>query len=201
LPSPPPLRTVRAPFDAYGSSIEQRPCVARPGTAPPAHDTPYGTRLPHWPWGQPGRYCASAGYRDGYGGGGRTSRGHCDLADRSALPPYAGCLTVHGRQHPREVGPLSRGVMSPRAQLLSGPLQAGVRFLPRPLPAAPSTHLAARLPSREGYGLTTLRRGIVRGLGPASTPVARHLRRVTPEHPGLATYHFGPSLSAPLACQ
>ena len=51
-------------FDACSSSIEQRPCEIRPGTAPPAHDTPYGTRLPHWPWGQPGRYCDRAGYRD-----------------------------------------------------------------------------------------------------------------------------------------
>ena len=62
-PAPPPLRTGRAPFNASGSSIEQRLCVARPGSAPPAHDTPYETRSPHWPWGQPGRYYASAGYR------------------------------------------------------------------------------------------------------------------------------------------
>jgi hypothetical protein len=55
-PAPPPLRTGRAPFNASGSSIEQRLCVARPGSAPPAHDTPYETRSPHWPWGQPGRY-------------------------------------------------------------------------------------------------------------------------------------------------
>src|SRR4051794_40852028 len=30
-----------------------------------------------------------------------------------------------------------------------------------------------------GDGLTTLRRGYLRGLGPASTPVARHLRRAS----------------------
>jgi hypothetical protein len=30
-PAPPPLRTGRAPFNASGSSIEQRLCVARPG--------------------------------------------------------------------------------------------------------------------------------------------------------------------------
>ena len=101
--------------------------------------------------------------------------------------PCAGWLTVHVRQHPREVGPLSRGVMSP-GQPLSGPLQAGLRFLPRPLPAAPSARLAARLPSREDYGLTTLHRRNPRGLGPASTPVARHLRRMSLEHPDLATY-------------
>src|SRR5437870_5777656 len=63
----------------------------------------------------------------------------------------AGWLTVHVRQHPREVCTLSGGVMS---QPVCGPLQTGFRLLPRPLPAAPS----ARLPSREGYGLTTLRR-------------------------------------------
>ena len=74
------------------------------------------------------------------------------------------------------------------AQPLSGPLQVGLRFLPRPLPAAPSVRLAARLPSREDYGLTTLHRGNLRGLGPASTPVARHLRRMSSEHPDLATY-------------
>ena len=44
-------------FDACSSSLEQRPCEIRPGAAPLAHDTSYGTRLPHWPWGQPGRYC------------------------------------------------------------------------------------------------------------------------------------------------
>src|SRR5947209_7144301 len=37
LPEPPPLRTVPAPFNACGSSIEQR--------------IPEDTRLPPWPWG------------------------------------------------------------------------------------------------------------------------------------------------------
>ena len=63
MPSPPPLRTVQAPFNADGSSIEQRLCGIRPGSAPPAHDTPHGARLPHWPWGQPGRYFDRAGDR------------------------------------------------------------------------------------------------------------------------------------------
>src|SRR4051794_40095212 len=78
--------------------------------------------------------------------------------------------------------------MSPSAQLLSDPLQAGHRFLPRPLPAVPSAHLTAGLPSREDDGLTTLHRRNPRGLGPALTPVARHLRRMSLQHPGLATY-------------
>src|SRR3954447_21835539 len=85
------------------------------------------------------------------------------------------------------------------SQPLSGPLQAGLRFLPRPLPAAPSAHLAAGLPSREDDGLTTLHRRNPRGLGPALTPVALHLRRMSLQHPDLATCLFGPSLSAPLA--
>ena len=74
LPSEPDVRL----FDASGSSIGQRLCVARPGTAPPAHDTPSGTRSPHWPWGQPGRYCGRAGYRDRRG------------PHRWALPPATG---------------------------------------------------------------------------------------------------------------
>ena len=110
--------------------------------------------------------------------------------------PQAGWLSVPVRQHPREVSSLSRGVIS---QPLSGPLQTGFRFLPRPLPAAPSACLAASLPSREDDGLTTLQRKNPRGLGPALTPVALHLRRMSLQHPDLATYRFGPSLSAPLA--
>ena len=90
--------------------------------------------------------------------------------------------------------------MSPSAQLLSDPLQAGLRFLPRPLPDVPSAHLTAGLPSQEDDGLTTLHRGNPRGLGPALTPVALHLRRMSLQHPDLATYLFGPSRSAPLAC-
>src|SRR3954470_3027258 len=78
--------------------------------------------------------------------------------------------------------------MSPQAQLLSDPLQAGLRFLPRPLPTAPSARLAAGLPSREGDGLTTLHRRTPRGLGPALTPVALHLRRMSLQHPDLATH-------------
>ncbi len=101
--------------------------------------------------------------------------------------PRAGWLSVHVRQHLREVGSLSRGVMS---QPLSGPLQAGLRFLPHPLPAAPSARLAAGLPSRENDGLTTLHRRNPRGLGPASTPVAHHLRRMSLKHPVLAAHRL-----------
>ena len=51
--------------------------------APPAHDTPNETRSPHWPWGQPGRYCDRAGYRGSAGAAPRTSPPvtvlHCPL--------------------------------------------------------------------------------------------------------------------------
>src|SRR5512138_1008461 len=76
------------------------------------------------------------------------------------------------------------------SQPLSDPLQAGLRFLPRPLPAAPSAHLAAGLPSREDDGLTTSHRRNPRGLGPALTPVALRLRRGTSQPPDLATYRL-----------
>ena len=191
-PSPPPLRTVRAPFNAYGSSIEQRLCGARPGTAPPAHDTPNETRSPHWPWGQPGPYYGRAGDRRSAGAAPR------------ALPPATDLLCPLGRlavgSGPSTPGGSQLAFARGDSQPLSGPLQAGLRFLPRPLPAAPSARLTAGLPSREDGGLTTLHHEDLHGLGPAFTPVARHLRRVRVKHPDLATYRFGPSLSAPLAC-
>jgi hypothetical protein len=87
LPAPPPLRTARAPFDACSSSIGQRPCETRAGAAPPVHDTSYGTRSPHWPWGRPERYYGSAGYREDFGGGCSTSNGHYGRADISASQP------------------------------------------------------------------------------------------------------------------
>ena len=192
MPSPPPLRTVHAPFDAYGSSIEQRLCGMRPGTAPPAHDTPDETRSPHWPWGQPGRYFDRAGDRRAAGAAPR------------ALPPASDLLCPPSRlavgSHPPTPGGSQLAFARVISQPLSDPLRAGLRFLPRPLPAAPSARLAAGLPSREDDGLTTLHRRNPRGLGPALTPVALHLRRMSLQHPDLATYRFGPSRSAPLAC-
>ena len=172
-------------FDACSSSIEQRPCEIRPGTAPPAHDTPYGTRLPHWPWGQPGRYCGSAGYRDDSVAGAAPAR-------IVAIPPTDLLCPLRrladGSRPPTPEGSLPAFAWGDVCNPYPARLQAGLRFLPRPLPAAPSARLAARLPSREDYGLTTLHRRNPRGLGPASTPVALHLRRVTLQHPDLATY-------------
>src|SRR5262249_37439858 len=138
-----------------------------------------------------GRYDGGAGGRRSAGAAPRALPPASDL-----LCPRAGWLSVPVRRHPGEVSSLSRGVIS---QPLSDPLRAGLRFLPRPLPAAPSARLAAGLPSREDDGLTTLHRRNPRGLGPALTPAALHLRRMSLPHPDLATYRFGPSLSASLA--
>jgi hypothetical protein len=113
-----------------------------------------------------------------------THHGRC-RPRQICFAPRAGWLSVLIRQHPGEVGALSRGVIS---QPLSDPLRAGLRLLPRPLPAAPSARLAAGLPSREDDGLTTLHRRNPRGLGPALTPVALHLRRMSLQPPDLATY-------------
>src|SRR5262249_58732346 len=65
---------------------------------------------------------------------------------------------------------------------------ARLPFLPRPFPAAPPAPLAPDLP--EGKAAASPRGAAepVRGLGPASTPVARHLRRGSSEPPVLATY-------------
>jgi hypothetical protein len=149
-PAPPPLRSARAPFDASSSSIEQRPCEIRPDTASPADDTSLtgrgrliglednlgvttaepATEVISVAGAAPARVIA-------------TPRHICDA-------PCAGWLTVHARRHQREVCPLSRGVMS---QPLSAPLQVGIRFLPPPLPATPSAHLATRFPKGRATGL------------------------------------------------
>src|SRR5262249_25016840 len=86
------------------------------------------------------------------GGDSRTSTGHYGRADMSATLPDAGWLSVLVRPHHEEVCPLSRGVMS---QPLSAPLQGGLRFLPDPLPAAPSARLAARFPPFDSRGRAT----------------------------------------------
>jgi hypothetical protein len=99
LPPPRPLRTGHAGFLASGSSIGAT-CLGR-------------TRSPPWPWGQPGRYYGRAGSRDEL----RWRLEHQRKALRPRRPfcitAYAGWLTPHARRHPREVSPLSRGVVSP----------------------------------------------------------------------------------------
>jgi hypothetical protein len=72
--------------------------------------------------------------------------------DDDTLPTYllcslkSVCQSFHVDQHQREVCTLSGRVMLPKAQLLSDPLQAGLRLLPPPLPAVSSAPLARRPP-------------------------------------------------------
>src|SRR5262245_50544299 len=66
--------------------------------------------------------------------------------------PLVGLPDSRVRKDQREVCLLSRGVMSPKAQLLSVLLRNGVRFFPRPLPAPLSTRLTAYLPNGSDTG-------------------------------------------------
>ena len=172
------------------------PAEIRPGTAPPANATSYGARLPPWLWGQPARYYGRAGYRDDFGGGGRTSKGHCDPATYLRRP----------------LRRLADGSRPPTPEGSLPPFGWGDVATPvRPVTGRPSLapRSSTRSPVGSPYGSLALAGGLrayhvappkPRGLGRASTPVARHLRRGSSEPPNRATYHFGPGLSAPLAC-
>ena len=112
---------------------------------------------------------------------------------------YAGWLTVHARRHPREVGPLSRGVISPGSTpirpITGRPSLPPSSFTRRPVgsPCGGPTlagglrayHVASQEPSwvrsRLDAGGTSSAPGDVATPGPGHVP-------------------FGPSLSAPLAC-
>jgi hypothetical protein len=143
--------------------------------------------------GPPSRYAPGA---DGPCGPG-AAPGRVAPADLSAWPLESvshGSLVTEDR---REGSPLAGGVMF---QPLSGPLQAGLRLLPAPLPAAPSARLAARFPLRGGYGLTTLRRRNPAWVRPrldagGATWAPDEFGASGPGHAP-----FGPSLSAPWAC-
>src|ERR1700733_14219269 len=78
-------------------------------------------------------------------------------ADISACLPESVGRGPLVTEHPREVSPLSRrgDVVRGRTHPLSDPLQAGLRFLPHPFPAASSASLAVGLPSRGGDGVTS----------------------------------------------
>lgn len=142
----------------------------------------------------------------------------------SCSPSFGGSADSLATEHQADVGSLSgRGMLGRRSfaapHPVSDPLQVGLGFF-RPLsPAAPWARLTACCPqscsasaaAHAGSTPWELVCGGLRGshvsheypgrLGPACTPVARHLRRATLERPFLATCPFGPSLSAPLACR
>ena len=99
-----------------------------------------------------------------------------------------------------EFCPLACGVMLRWAQLLSAPLQHGLRFLHHPLPADPSASLAARFPMRETYGLTTFHiSNPVGDLGSTYTPEVPRARQGNRYALVLTSYHFGPGVSHDLA--
>src|SRR5262249_20222001 len=95
---------------------------------------------------------------------------------------------------------VSRGVRSPDGSTPIRPITGRPSLLPPSFTRSPVGR-PYDLPTPGGglraYHVAPLK---PRGLGPASSPVARHLRRASSEHPVLATHRFGPSLSAPLAC-
>ena len=88
MPSPAPLRTVLAPFNAYRSSMAQR--TARHAAAliglEGACTLPEQSQLPR-----------------GLDGGSRTSQNPYGSGDLSASLPKAGWLSCHVRPHQREV--------------------------------------------------------------------------------------------------
>lgn len=100
------------------------------------------------------------------------------------------------RDH-EEVCPLSRGVIS---QPLSIQLQNGVRFFLVPLPAAPTVFLAVHLPLPAALRAYPVPLIFLSGADPPYSPAAQRPRWPTRKEPCLTAYHFGSSLSAPLAC-
>jgi hypothetical protein len=75
---------------------------------------------------------------------------------------------------PREVGPLSRGVISPDDSTPIRPVTGRYSLLPSSFTRRPiGDHLAAGLPRGEDDGLTTSHGRIADGAGSASSPVAR----------------------------
>lgn len=174
LPAPPPLRTARAPFDARSSSMGQR--------------TPASTRCP----ALAGRFTWTL------------LRGsqHTELleaapasalhaADLAALLPQAGLPTVRVRQHPREVCPLAGGLATPIR-----PIPGRRALAPSSLTRSPIGAPCGGLSLAGGLRAYHVPRTSLSGLGRVSRPVARHLRQRTAEPLPLATYLFGPSLSA-----
>src|SRR5271157_3945040 len=132
---------------------------------------------------------------------GTRRRPHQQQAAVICSASQASCSDGLVRRHQREVNPLSRGVISPEGSTLIRPI-TGRHSLP---PSSSTRHpisnlLAEGLPREEDDGLTTFHGCTTDGLGSASPPMARQRRQGNGEPLHLATYLFGSSLSAPLAC-
>jgi hypothetical protein len=177
LPSPPPLETARAPFNACSLSLANAPRRTRCVSTKPAHlhDTPPEPLL--------------------VAQGGRTSR-RCRcrhlLCLRQRLAELSRAARPEGSLLPGGWGAVAH------AQPLSAPLQSGVRFFPPLLPAAASRSLARPLPTGTATGLPRSA-GVPRWVRPrlfAGGSTAASGKFGVPE-PGHVP--FGPSLSASLA--
>jgi len=141
LPEPPPLRTVHASFPAYGSSIGQR--------------TVESTRLPALALKTTCTLLPESRQRN---------RRQPHQQERYAPPTYLLCCLksvcsrfTYANTRGKSAG-FRRRMMSlperPAAQPLSGRLQADLRLLPPPLPAASSAPLArVAFPDGETTGL------------------------------------------------
>jgi hypothetical protein len=140
LLSPPPLRTRRASFPAARSSLSN---ALFGDAARRLHDTrlePTDVSV-NLPPVDGGRFISASGAAP------------TEFSVIICFSPLVGLPDSLVRKDQKEVCPLSRGVMSPKAQLLSIPLQNGIRFFPHPLPAPLSICLTAYLPRGSDTGL------------------------------------------------
>src|SRR4051794_22063724 len=88
----------------------------------------------------------------------RRRRPHQQQAAVIGFVSQASYSDGHVRRHPREVSPLSRGVISPKGSTPIRPITGRPSLLPSSSTRRPiSDRLAAGLPRREDDGLTTSR--------------------------------------------
>src|SRR6516164_713096 len=121
-------------------------------------------------------------------------------ADISALLPESvgqGSLVTEDQ---REVCRLSPGVMSPGGSTPIRSITGRPSLAPSSCTRRPIGFSCESLSLRGDDGLTTFRRGYAGGLGRASPPGVRRLRRRSSEPPDLTPYLFGPSDAASCAC-
>jgi len=179
LPAPPPLRTARAPFDARSSSIGQR--------------TGESTRRPALAWRITWTVLRGSQHTEPLEAAPASA---LHAADSSALLPQVGLPTVRVRQHPREVCPLAGGVLLPLGATPIRPITGRRSLAPSSFTHSPVGSPCGALSRTGGLRAYHVPLTSPSGLGRVSRPVARHLRQRTAEPLHLATYLFGPSLSA-----
>jgi hypothetical protein len=121
--------------------------------ATPTHNVAAAQRLRRHA-GRQGRPCTVLPWGQHRGGAANARRnpGSCTSKDRCGPLTVLLCSPKWLTKVPRAPTPggslpaFAAGSSRPEAQPLSGPLPAGVRLLPHPLPAVPSARLTARFP-------------------------------------------------------